>query len=68
VIAWSAIGGAVLIGIVILGFCVYELSWKAQRLRRDLSGLSRLSNELQTTQRDLMLLRDRLRTTSLRDR
>jgi hypothetical protein len=35
-IAWLA---AVVVAVVILGFCVYELGWKARRLRADLQAL-----------------------------
>jgi hypothetical protein len=34
IIAWLA---AVVLALVVLGFCAYELSWKARRLRRDLA-------------------------------
>ncbi len=36
VIAWLA---AVVVALVILGFCAYELVWKARRLRADLQAL-----------------------------
>lgn len=61
-IGWSAIGGAVLVGMVLLGFCAYELTWKAQRLKRDLVVLRRVTDELQQTQKDLTLLGARLRS------
>jgi hypothetical protein len=36
VIAWLA---AVVVAVVVLGFCAYELRWKARRLRADLGQL-----------------------------
>jgi hypothetical protein len=43
IIAWIA---AVVIGLVVLGFCAYELVWKTNRLRRDLGRLQGLATEL----------------------
>jgi len=42
VAAWCA---AVLIALVVLGFCAYEISWKARRLQRDLRGLQSLAGD-----------------------
>jgi hypothetical protein len=36
IIAWLA---ALVLALVVLGFCAYELSWKARRLHRDLAEL-----------------------------
>ncbi|HKC29056.1 MAG TPA: hypothetical protein VKB75_13675 [Jatrophihabitans sp.] len=41
--AWIA---AVLIALVVLGFCAYEITWKADRLRRDMARLQARSAEL----------------------
>jgi hypothetical protein len=46
---WVPIGawiGAVLIALVVLGFCAYEITWKANRLRRDMARLQSDSAEL----------------------
>jgi hypothetical protein len=54
---WVPIGawiGAVLIALVVLGFCAYEITWKANRLRRDMA-------RLQSDSAELALLGDRLR-------
>ena len=48
--AWA---GAVLFAAVVLGFCAYEVVWKARRLQSDLA-------RLQKTQTDAMSLRDAL--------
>ena len=54
----AAWGAAVVLAVVVLGFCAYELSWKAARLRRDLrklqtltDGLVELRGRLEATQR-----------------
>jgi hypothetical protein len=36
IIAWLA---ALVVAVVVLGFCLYEIRWKARRLRGDLSEL-----------------------------
>ncbi len=41
IIAWLA---AVVVAAVVLGFCLYELRWKARRLRGDLSELQGLGD------------------------
>lgn len=45
-IGWIAVGGAVIVAIVVLGFCAYELHWKLSRLRADLNRVQTLSGEL----------------------
>jgi hypothetical protein len=41
--AWSA---AVMVALVLLGFCAYEISWKAKRLRGDLRQLQVVADRL----------------------
>jgi len=43
IVAWIV---AALIAAVVLGFCAYEIVWKANRLRRDLGKLEALNAEL----------------------
>lgn len=50
VAAWIA---ALVLAAVILGFCVYELSWKSRRLRRDLGRLQAAAGELTALQREV---------------
>lgn len=50
--AWA---GAVLFAVVVLGFCAYEIVWKARRLQSDLIRLHQ-------TQTDAMSLRDALQS------
>lgn len=47
VAAWIA---AVVIAAVVLGFCAYELRWKAGRLRADLARLGDTSARLSAVQ------------------
>jgi hypothetical protein len=48
--SWALAG---LLGVVILGFCGYELAWKGRRLARDLARLRDLGGELTHLQRRL---------------
>jgi hypothetical protein len=43
IIAWLA---AVVVTAVVLGFCGYEITWKARRLRADLAQLQGLGEDL----------------------
>jgi hypothetical protein len=43
VVAWSAAGA---IAVLLLGFCAYELTWKANRLRRDTAKLQAAAEQL----------------------
>jgi hypothetical protein len=49
-IAW---GAAVVIGLVVLGACAFELKWKRARLRNDLNAVQALIGELTSIQRQL---------------
>jgi Flp pilus assembly protein TadB len=57
IVAWVI---APLIAVVVLGFCAYELTWKAQRLRRDTLRLQELVHSLQQMQRELTAVRQRV--------
>jgi hypothetical protein len=59
VIGWLAIGGAALFALIVLGFCVYEVLWRARRLQRDVSVLTDLAPELTAVQRRLQILANR---------
>lgn len=50
VIAWLA---AIVVAAVLLGFCAYELHWKANRLRTDLAKLQALRGELEQLQEQI---------------
>ncbi len=42
-VGWVAVGVAGVVALVVLGFCAYELSWKARRLRGDVATVQRLA-------------------------
>jgi hypothetical protein len=42
----AAWGAAALLAVVVLGFCAYELNWKAKRLQRDLRRLQGVTDQL----------------------
>lgn len=52
-IGWIALGVALLVTIVVLGFCAYELRWKVARVRSDLERMQTLSGDLRTVLRQL---------------
>lgn len=41
--AWAA---AAVVAVVVLGFCAYEISWKAKRLQRDLRTLQAVAGQV----------------------
>ena len=43
IVAWAA---AAVVAVVVLGFCAYEIIWKANRLRRDVAGLQVAADQL----------------------
>jgi hypothetical protein len=47
VIGWIGLGLALVVAVVVLGFCAYELRWKAARLRGDVARLRTDVGELQ---------------------
>ena len=57
-------GAAIVIAVVVLGFCAYEVLWKAKRLRTDLEQLQELGARLQLAAQDLG--EAQLRATTLR--
>lgn len=40
--AWA---GAAVVALVVLGFCAYEITWKAKRLQRDLRTLQAVAGQ-----------------------
>jgi hypothetical protein len=68
-VAWVPIavwGGAVLVALVVLGFCAYEIVWKSNRLRRDLGKLEALNAELAELRSGLAAAQERIARTGLR--
>jgi hypothetical protein len=65
ILAWIA---AVLVTVVILGFCAYELTWKLRRLRGDAEKLQKTIGQLAEMQLELNVIQQRaaaLRQTSV---
>lgn len=63
VVAWIA---AAVVAVVVLGFCTYEIVWKAKRLRSDLAELKVLADQLQGLSGQLADTQQRLAATGLR--
>ena len=59
VIVWAAVA---VFGVIILGFCGYEIRWKLARLSADTARLSRVVDELGTIEADLTASAARLRS------
>jgi hypothetical protein len=62
-VAW---GAAAVVAVVILGYCAYEIAWKARRLRRDLGQLQAQAAQLRELRTRVADARQRLATTGLR--
>lgn len=56
VAAW---GAALVLGGVLLGFCVYEIRWKTKRLTGDLNRLQALGSDLHRLQGELAAVQER---------
>lgn len=65
---WVVIGawiGVLVFAAVIIGFCAYELIWKARRLRRDLASFLEVGGRAQQLRAEAVAVQQRLaRTTS----
>ncbi|MGH8959685.1 MAG: hypothetical protein ACRDWT_00505 [Jatrophihabitantaceae bacterium] len=57
VIAWIA---ALVLAVVVLAFCAYEIVWKARRLKADLTRLQVVTDRLHGLQADLAAVQRRL--------
>jgi hypothetical protein len=63
IVAW---GAAAVVAVVVLGFCAYEISWKATRLRTDLRRLTARAEELDALRARLAETQQRLAASGLR--
>lgn len=52
--------GAGAIGVVVLAFCAYEVTWKTHRVQRDLAQLTGLNEQLAAVQRDVQTVQRRI--------
>lgn len=60
-IGWLAVAFAVVVAVIVLGFCAYELRWKLIRLTGDLHELESLGDRLRRVQVDLVAVQARAR-------
>jgi outer membrane murein-binding lipoprotein Lpp len=58
--------GAVVFALVVLGFCAYEIVWKARRLQSDVQRLMALGVALQELQGDVVAAQQRLARAGVR--
>lgn len=61
--AWIA---AVVVMLVVLGFCAYEIIWKARRLQRDLGTLQALNDQVADLRAQITAAQQRVAATGLR--
>lgn len=62
-VAWLI---AAAVALVVLGFCAYELVWKARRLQRDLGQLQDLAGQLALVRDDVAAAQLRLARAGVR--
>lgn len=55
----SAWGAALVVALVVLGFCAYEITWKANRLRRDSRRLQTVADQLTELRAELAAAQQR---------
>jgi outer membrane murein-binding lipoprotein Lpp len=58
--------GAVVFALVVLGFCAYEIVWKARRLQSDVQRLMALGVALHELQGDVVAAQQRLARAGVR--
>ena len=57
---------AAAVALVVLGFCTYEIVWKAKRLQRDLGRLQQMSGQLAELQAELTAAQQRVAAAGLK--
>jgi Tfp pilus assembly protein PilN len=65
---WVGMGAAFVAALVVLGFAVYEATWKFTRLTDDVDGLAQVTVQLKRAQADLTALSERLQAVTARER
>ena len=53
-------GVAVIVAVIVLGICAYDLAWKYRRLSKDLDGLRTMRDDLVKLQAQLAVTQQRL--------
>lgn len=61
----AAWGVAALVALVVLGYCAYEINWKASRLTRDIADLNSVAEQLQELRGSLAETQQRLAASGL---
>ncbi|MGI8679340.1 MAG: hypothetical protein ACR2LX_11760 [Jatrophihabitans sp.] len=62
IVAWIV---AAVVALVVLGFCTYEITWKAKRLRADLRQLTAVTDQLPGLRGQLAEMQQRLAASGL---
>jgi hypothetical protein len=57
---------AAVVALVVLGFCGYEVAWKARRLQRDVRRLQDVAAQLPDLQRELATAQQRIAAAGLK--
>jgi hypothetical protein len=68
-VVWIPIGAwlaALMTAAVVLGFCAYEIVWKAKRLRGDLQALQGMADQIADLRGQLSAAQERMAATGLR--
>lgn len=56
-LAWIV---ALVVAVVVLGFCAYEIVWKTKRLSGDLAGLQELDERMGSVREQLVVTQQRM--------
>jgi hypothetical protein len=68
-VTWVVIGAwiaAAVLAVVVLGYCAYEIVWKARRLQRDVAALHGVAGQLAELRQSLADVQERLAASGLR--
>jgi hypothetical protein len=60
VVAWIAFGVALVVVALVLGYCGYQVAWRAARLRADLAQLKPIIDGLQAVAADTRTIQARI--------
>ena len=63
IVAWAT---AAAVAVLVLGFCAYEIVWKANRLRRDVAQLQEVADQLTVLRDELATAQQRAAAARLR--
>jgi predicted exporter len=60
VVAWIAFGVALVVVVLVLGYCGYQVGWRAARLRADLAQLKPTTDGFQAVAADARTIQARI--------